>query len=300
MRPMMSMPIDKVEAPCPPKAAPPVRGVTWLGPLSAFILVAWALSAVSSSQTGSWEWTSLTRYAFPAAIVAAGLAAGAIIGLAALVFRQRAENRQTARILIEAEERVAEARHRAGNAFAVISATLALEARRLEDSRARRALRRAGGRIQVMADIGRELDRTASADVRVDAKFLGGFVSARIDAASASERVRHETTVDPIDLPKAMLTPLMLVLDECVVSAIEHGAGSEARGVIRVRLEGGEPGKRRLIVADDWSGDTLESEDAILGRGASLPFVNALAAQLNGSFQLENIGEIGARAVLAF
>ena len=114
---------------------------------------------------------------------------------------------------------------------------LSLQSRQLVDPGARRAIEQAAGRIGVIGDINHRLNHLTSLDVRIDDPFVGELVAKSIDAAGAGNRVRCETSVDPIDLPTLLLTPLALLLNECVTNVLEHDFPGVAQGVIAVRLE---------------------------------------------------------------
>ena len=112
--------------------------------------------------------------------------------------------------------------------------------------------------------------------------------------------MRCETSVDPSDLPTLLLTPLALLLNECVTNVLEHDFPVVAQGVIAVRLEARseEQGARRLTIAMDGSGSATDFESSG-GHDASLAFMNAFAVQLDGSFRLER-AERGKQPVLVF
>ena len=103
--------------------------------------------------------------------------------------------------------------------------------------------------------------------------------------------MRYETSVDPIELPKLLLTPLALLLNECLTSALEHDFPSEAHCAITVRLEARseEQGTRRLTIATGGSGSPTDFDSSV-ARDTSLAFMNAFALQLDGSFRLERDG----------
>ena len=58
-------------------------------------------------------------------------------------------------------------------------------------------------------------------------------------------------SVDPVDLPSLLLTPLALLLNECVTARSNTDFPGERQGVVTVRLEARseEQGARRLTIA---------------------------------------------------
>jgi two-component sensor histidine kinase len=198
------------------------------------------------------------------------------------------------------DARIAEARHRVGNNLSVILAMLNIQARHLDDPPARRAIEMAAERVRAIAEINDYLDRSGSTNVRIDDSFVAEFAAKRIEAAGAGHRVGLETAIEPIELPKLMLTPLALIINECVFNALQHGFAGDAQGAIEIRLETRRERhhSRRLTISDNRIGLPANS-DPKTPAGAGLAFVKAFALQLDGAFCLER-SENGARAVLTF
>jgi two-component system, sensor histidine kinase PdtaS len=248
-------------------------------------------------QTPIWRWQMT---AVLAVVAAAAIAAASIAWLAARCIRLAGERNEAKRLGLEREAVLAEAQHRMGNVLSVISAMLSVQSRELGDLGARRAIEQAAGRVRVIAEINRALDRLTSMNARIDDVFVGESVAKCIESAGAESRVRHETSIDPIDLPKVMLTPLALLVNECVHDALEHNFSGEAHGVISVRLEARseEQGMRRLTITAAGLVPPPDLESSAAG-SASLAFMNAFALQLGGSLRLLR-EERATRAVVTF
>jgi two-component system, sensor histidine kinase PdtaS len=230
----------------------------------------------------------------------AAIAAASTAGLAICSIRLAAERDEAVKARLDGEARLAEAQHRIGNNLTVISAMLSVQSRQLGDPGARRAIEQAAGRLRVISDINHVLNHLTSTNVRIDDILVRGLVGKSIDAAGAESRVRYETSIDPIHLPKLLLTPLALLLNECVTSALEHDFPGAARGVITIRLaaQNQEQGVRRLTIAASGSDRSTDLESCA-ARNAGLAFMNAFALQLDGSFRLEP-ADGGRRAVVIF
>ena len=229
----------------------------------------------------------------------AALLAVAFVGLAIAWFRLM---RQKSAVALDYEARLAETQHRIGNTFSVIAAMLAFQSRQQQEPDVRRAIDQAARRIQVIAAANQMVERTASPEARIDRKFVDQIVDGTIGAFTVGGRVRHEVSVDAIDAPKAMLTPLALILNECVSNALEASMRTNSVAVIVVRLEaqGLAYGERRLTIEDEGAHNDLPYDEWVMLRSRSLPLVNALAVQLGARFQLEKTGERVARATLVF
>jgi two-component sensor histidine kinase len=267
---------------------PPAAGALLFLPAGA------APGALWLPQTSIWRWQT-------AALLAIAMIAALLIAwLAARCIRLAGQRDEAMRLSLDREAMLAETLHRLGNNLSVISAMLNVQSRELGDLGARRAIEQAAGRVRVIAEVNRALDRLTSMDARIDDMFVGELVAKCIESAGAESRVRHETTIDPIDLPKLMLTPLALLVNECVNNALEHDFPGEAHGVITIRLEARseEQGMRRLTITAAGLVPPPDFESSA-GRSASLAFMNAFALQLDGSLRLAP-DERATRAVLTF
>jgi two-component sensor histidine kinase len=282
-------------------ARAPARVIAAAAPLAAgallFLLAGAAPGALPPPQASIWGWRTA---ALLAVVATAAVAALLIASLAARCIRLAGERDEAVELGLDREARLAEAQHRMGNVLSVISAMLSVQSRELGDPGARRAIEQAAGRVRVIAEVNRALDRLTSMDARIDDVFVSELVAKCIESAGAESRVRHETTIDPIDLPKLMLTPLALLVNECVNHALEHDFPGEAQGVITVRLEAPseERGLRRLTI--EASGPVPPPDfESSAAPSASLAFMNAFAVQLLGSLRLMS-DERATRAVLTF
>jgi two-component sensor histidine kinase len=282
-------------------ARAPARVIATAPPLAAgallFLLAGAAPGALWLPQASIWRWQTT---ALLAVVVTAAIAAALIAWLAGRCIRLAGARDEAMRLSLEREAMLAEAQHRLGNVLSVISAMLNVQARELGDLDARHAIEQAAGRVRVIAEVNRALDRLTPMDARIDDMFVGELVAKCIESAGAETRVRHETSIDPIDLPKLMLTPLALLVNECVNDALEHDFPGEAHGVITVRLEARseEQGMRRLTIEAVGLAPPPDFEPSAAG-SASLAFMNAFALQLDGSLRLMR-DERATRAVLTF
>jgi two-component sensor histidine kinase len=272
-------------------AAPPTAGALL------FLLAGAAPGALRLPQASIWRWQAA---ALLAVVATAAIAALLIAWLAARCIRLAGERDEAMRLSLDREARLAEARHWIGNVLSVVSAMLNVQSREPGDPGARRAIEQAAGRVRVIAEINRALDGLTSMNARITDMFVGELVAKCIESAGAESRVRHETSIDPIDLPKLMLTPLALLVNECVNNALEHDFPGEAHGVITVRLEARseDQGMRRLTIEAVGLAPPPDFESSAAG-SASLAFMNAFALQLDGSLQLMRDERV-TRTVLTF
>jgi two-component system, sensor histidine kinase PdtaS len=283
-------------------ARAPARVIAAAPPLTAgallFLLAGAAPGALWLPQASFWRWQTA---ALLAVVATAAIAAALIAWLAARCRRLAGERDEAMRLSLDREAILAEAQHRIGNVLSVISAMLSVQSRELSDLAARHAIEQAAGRVRVIAEVNRALDRLTSMNARVDDAFVGELVAKCIESAGAESRVRHETAIDPIDLPKPMLTPLALFVNECVNHALEYGFPGEVQGAITVRLEARseEQGMRRLTIAAAGLASPSDFESSAAAGSVSLAFMNAFALQLDGSLRFMR-DERATRAVLTF
>lgn len=275
-------------------------GRTTATPSPPIALAWWVTAAVLSVLLPATAFLASKPHALFVVAAVAAIAAVLIAWLATCRIRFAGERNEAMRASLEREAMLAEARHRIGNNLTVISAMLSVQRRQLANLGARRAIEQAAGRIRVIGDINHLLNHLTSSNVQIDDVLVGELVAKCIDEAGAENRVQHETSLDAIELPRLLLTPFALLLNECVNGALEHDFPGEAHGVIRVRFEAQseEQGARRLTLTAEGPVPPTDFEWGS-ARAAGLAFMKAFALQLGGSFRLERV-ERGTRAMLIF
>ncbi len=281
---------------CPALSAPQ-RAIA----ASLFILLSagggWSVFAACEASLG-WPLAALLAAVY---VMSIGALQAILVDRFSAAFRRgEAEKSEALRLSAERETMLAETQHRIGNNLAAISAMLSLQGRRLGDGAARHAIAGAAGRIRVVGELNRMFNRLTSNHARIDDAFVADLAANCIAALGAEHRVRYETAIDPIELPRRDLLLVALILNECVNNALEHGFPGEDSGTITIRLEapGGGGSKHRLTVEDDGVGPPA-GFDSTQARTSGLVFVNSFTLQIGGSFRLES-GVRGARSVLTF
>ena len=127
-----------------------------------------------------------------------------------------------------------ELHHRVSNNLQVAGALLRLQGQGVMDADARQVLDQAGARIEVIAQIQRELHNAVGEPVpfRVFAETLLASAAA---AAGARVSLSIEGGDEPLHPDQA--TPVTLVMLESFNNALEHGFGEGGEGQVRVSLE---------------------------------------------------------------
>ncbi|WP_297512744.1 sensor histidine kinase [uncultured Caulobacter sp.] len=174
-----------------------------------------------------------------------------------------------------------ELHHRVSNNLQLVAALLRLQIAGVEDADARHALSEAGGRIDVIARIQREL-HDAVGDPAPFRAFAEGVLSGAAAAAGARVALSIEGGDQPLHPDQA--TPVTLVMLESFNNALEHGFGEGGGGRVRVRLDQTGP-LHELMVADDGAGPP-GGFDLAQSKSLGLRIVRAMAQQLGGTFEL--------------
>ncbi len=174
-----------------------------------------------------------------------------------------------------------EMHHRVSNNLQVAGALLRLQGQGITDPDARHALAQAGGRIEVIAKIQRELhDRTgAPTPFRT---FAEAILSDAASAAGARVVVTLEGGEAPLHADQA--TPVTLVMLESFNNALEHGFGEAGTGRVRVSLD--QSGDAHLLTVRDDGAGPPEGFDPATSKSLGLRIVRAMAQQLGGSFEM--------------
>lgn len=174
-----------------------------------------------------------------------------------------------------------ELHHRVSNNLQVVGALLRLQGSGIQDEDARHALAEAGGRIELIAKIQRELHNAVGepAPFRTFAEVVLAGAAA---AAGAKIRLAIEGGEHPLHPDQA--TPVTLVMLESFNNALEHGFGEGGSGRVEVRLD--QSGLTHVLtVRDDGAGPPADFDPA-RSKSLGLRIVRAMAQQLGGKFEM--------------
>jgi two-component sensor histidine kinase len=170
-----------------------------------------------------------------------------------------------------------------------------LQARRVEIPGARKALEESVRRVASIALVHETLSMSSDEVVEFDG-VVDRVAKAATDVAATESTValRREGTFGV--LPAEIATPLVMVLNELLLNAVEHGlAGTDGEVVVSAYRF-----RRQLHVTVADSGQGLpEGFDATTGGRLGLQIVRALATgELRGSIELRPRPDGGTEAVL--
>jgi len=225
------------------------------------------------------------------------LPAGVPIGALVLV-RDITEVRRRDREIMTKDATIREIHHRVKNNLQTVAALLRLQARRVTSPDARTALEESVRRVASIAIVHETLSMSVDEAVEFDG-IVDRVASAAADVAAPESRVtmRRDGTFGV--LPAEVATPLVMVLNELLINAVEHGFQPGAAGEVVVAVH---RFRRQLhvTVADTGRGLPADFDVESEGNGRlGLQIVRALAAgELRGTIELRERSGGGTEAVL--
>jgi len=188
--------------------------------------------------------------------------------------------------LREREVLLQEVHHRVKNNLQVISSLINLQARQLDDPRARGALDECKTRVEAIALIHEKLYQSkdyARVPFSDYAKSLARGIFEANRPSPSNIVLSLET--DDVTLPVDRAIPCALVLNELLTNGLKHAFPAGRRGLLRVGLYERD-GEVTLMVADDGVGipdDVDPAESPSLG----MQLVATLSRQLDGKLELQ-------------
>jgi two-component sensor histidine kinase len=230
--------------------------------------------------------------------------AGVPIGSLVLV-RDVTEVRRRDRALMTKDATIREIHHRVKNNLQTVAALLRLQARRVNIPEARMALQESVRRVASIALVHETLSMSSDEAVEFDG-IVDRVANAATEVAATSfpVKMRREGTFGV--LPAEIATSLVMVLNELLINAVEHGfpgsdddepppAGTTGEVVVTVHKFRKQ---LHITVADNGRG-LPEGFKADAGGRLGLQIVRALATgELRGSIELRNRAEGGTEAIV--
>lgn len=175
-----------------------------------------------------------------------------------------------------------EMHHRVSNNLQMVGALLRLQSAGMKDEDARHALTEAGGRIETIAKIQRQLHDQTGEPTPFRA-FAVSLLEDAGQAAGAAHALRVEGGETPLHPEQA--TPVTLVMLECFNNALEHAFAPGRGGQIVVSLD--QSGDHHVMtIRDNGAGPPAGFEPA-QSSSLGLRIVHAMARQLGGTFAME-------------
>ncbi len=221
--------------------------------------------------------------------------AGVPIGALVLV-RDVTEVRARDRALMTKDATIREIHHRVKNNLQTVAALLRLQARRVSAPEARAALQESVRRVASIALVHETLAMTSDELVEFDT-VLDRVATAAAEVATPEARVSMRRDGSFGMLPAEVATPLVMILNELLLNAVEHGFADGGTGEVVVGVQR-ERRRLRVTVAD--TGQGLPSDFHLEARDRlGLQIVRTLATgELRGEITLRARPGGGTEAVL--
>lgn len=222
-----------------------------------------------------------------------GKGAGALV-----LVRDVTEVRRLDRELVTKDATIREIHHRVKNNLQTVAALLRLQARRVGVPQARAALEESVRRVSSIALVHETLSRSSDEAVAFDA-IVDEVASMAVDVAATESKVNLRRHGSFGILPSELATPLVMVLNELIQNAVEHGYMPGQHGEVVIEVERKDD-CFRVTVCDDGrglpSGFRIDATQRL-----GLQIVHTLATgELRGQIDLHNRDGGGTEAVLTF
>lgn len=233
--------------------------------------------------------TVLTR-ALP--LIPAGVPIGALV-----LVRDMTEVRRRDRALVTKDATIREIHHRVKNNLQTVAALLRLQARRMSQPAARAALEESVRRVASIALVHETLAMTSEEAVELD-PVVDRVATAAAEVAVPEAKVTMHRRGTFGTLPAELATPLVMILNELLLNAVEHGFADGGSGEVTIEVRR----HRRTLhvtVADTGHGLPPGFDDDP-GQRLGLQIVRTLATgELRGTIELRPGAAGGTEAVLA-
>jgi len=235
--------------------------------------------------------TVLTR-ALP--LMPAGVPIGALV-----LVRDVTEVRRRDRALVTKDATIREIHHRVKNNLQTVASLLRLQARRVHQPEAKAALEESVRRVASIALVHETLSISGNEAVEFDG-IVDRVASAAMEVAATESTVtvRREGTFGV--LPAEIATSLVMVLNELLLNAVEHGFPASGMAEPPEVLVSAHRERKQLQVTVADNGRGLPADfDVAASQRLGLQIVQALVTgELRGSIELRNRAEGGTEATL--
>ncbi len=222
--------------------------------------------------------------------------AGVPIGALVLI-RDVTEVRRRDRQLMTKDATIREIHHRVKNNLQTVAALLRLQARRVKQPEAREALEESVRRVASIALVHETLSHSSDEIVEFDGIVdRVATAAAEVTATEAQVTMRRDGTFGV--LPAEIATPLVMVLNELLINAMEHAFEKGDKGEVVVRIQRSR--KELTVVVADTGRGLPDGFDLAGSDRLGLQIVRTLATgELGGSIALRAGATGGTEAVLS-
>lgn len=189
-----------------------------------------------------------------------------------------------------------EVNHRVANSLQLVATMVGMQARLLDEGRARDALDDTERRIQAIAQVHRRLYSSDNVQTVAMDEYLAALVTELEDTWSTEHAPRTiRLAAEPLQLHADKALSLGVIVNELVSNACKYAYGPDDCGEIRVDFGHAGKDRFRLSVEDDGPGLQPGSEPVGTGLGSKL--IAAMAKALSTTVEYDTTHS-GVRAVV--
>jgi two-component system, sensor histidine kinase PdtaS len=198
------------------------------------------------------------------------------------------------RLVGQKEALLKEVHHRVKNNLQIVANLIAMRSSHAPDQ-AREVLLETAERVQAISAVHEALyDQANDGGVEIVDR-VRSIGQRLLDTYGASGRVALTVVGDDLRLPLNAGVPLALLATELLSNALKHAFPGDRRGTVQVRVAHLEDGGFSLSVIDDGTGTPATTKSR---RGSGLHIAQALARQLGGKLDVQNLDDGGVAATL--
>lgn len=180
-----------------------------------------------------------------------------------------------------------EIHHRVKNNLAIVISLLNFQVRRNDDPELARMIRDIQLRIRSMALIHEHLYKSENLD-RIPLESYVHSLSSIILSAFSGQRIKLETSLEPIDVSIETALPIGLILNELLTNAFKYAFPNNTDGTITIRLSEEAGDMCELTVSDNGIGlpqhFSLDSDKSL-----GMYIIRLLAEQLDGTVEIDRL-----------
>ncbi|RAI90178.1 two-component sensor histidine kinase [Algoriphagus yeomjeoni] len=215
--------------------------------------------------------------------------AGVLIIILFLLFRVFLRKKKYSTLLEKKNEEkeflLKEIHHRVKNNLETISSLLTLQIAKIGDPKFKQIMEDTYTRVQSMGMIHLSLYKEGNLKKVEMKEFFNGLGRFVFDTFDASDRIRFEANMPPIELDVDVAIPIGLIVNELISNSLKYAFPNQKSGQICVQLLEKE-GNLYLKVSDDGIG--IMEDSTIKGTGFGRELISLLTRQLDGKMTLVN------------
>jgi two-component sensor histidine kinase len=195
--------------------------------------------------------------------------------LAATLSEKETLLQENRRLLQEKDLLIREVHHRVTNSLQIVHSTLSIQAKRLENSEARRQVEEAASRVLAIAAVHRRLYQSGSVVSMDAAAYLRGLLEDMTLLLSAAADRKLELKMESFPISADDLAHLGLITVELITNAMKYGQGAVTVAV------GRKDDNVEISVSDEGTGLPLDFNPNA-AEGLGLKIISSLARREHG------------------